>query len=202
MTTKIYTGVGDKGQTRLVDGSAVAKSDARVAAYGDLDELNSSIGLLRATWPPNISLGTWQIRFDVLQESLFVIGSRFACAKSETLAQLPSFDAELISHLESWIDEIEAALPTLKNFILPGGTLCAAHAHICRTVCRRAERTAAVAFEPSVFASERVFLNRLSDFFFVFARFLNQELHTADRIWKAPSVNALPSGVSKSRGAE
>ncbi len=192
VNSKIYTGVGDKGQTRLVDGSTVAKHDSRVQAYGDLDELNSTIGLLRAQWPQTLTQNQWPDRFDHLQDTLFVIGSRFACAKAETLSLLPAFAAAEIPTLEAWIDEVDAQLPPLKNFILPGGSSSGALAHLCRTVCRRAERSAAAAFAEDELAAERVYINRLSDFFFVFARWLNQELGIKDRMWntKAPSLGS------------
>ncbi len=176
---KIYTKVGDSGSTSLVDGSKVIKDNDQVAAYGELDELNSFVGLLRTKMGKKSPTLLQNV-----QNCLFIIGSRFACAQASVLGKLPALPAQALLDLETEIDKMENELAPLRSFILPGGIEAAAIAHICRTVCRRAERAAVRAFvAETLHPQERVYLNRLSDYFFVLARYCNHQEGVTDVIW-------------------
>jgi cob(I)alamin adenosyltransferase len=193
--TKIYTKFGDKGQTRLVDGSCVEKHNPRVEAYGTIDELNSSLGLVihalsSSVHQPHFSADA-KADQDVLhvlfqiQNHLFRIGSLLACADSEVQKKLPAVEESHILFLEKEIDQKSEELPPLKNFILPGGTAAASHLHMSRTICRRSERrTAEVIHESNALESRAlIYLNRLSDFLFVLARWVNLKNQTSDILW-------------------
>lgn len=181
MAFRIYTKTGDKGETALFGGRRVPKSDLRVDAYGTVDELNSFIGLLRD------SIEHPHVR-EILartQHRLFTLGAHLASdpAKHPPTPDLLPADIET---LEIEMDQMEETLPPLKNFILPGGHTSVSICHLCRTVCRRAERLAVAlvqAGEP-VDALALQYLNRLSDYFFVLARFLAKELGAEEVIWK------------------
>lgn len=179
MAFKIYTKTGDKGETALFGGRRVPKSHLRVDAYGTVDELNSFVGWLRD------SLGDQHIRdvLDNIQHRLFTVGAHLASdpAKHPPLPDLLPSDIEL---LEKEMDGIDAALPPLKNFILPGGHPTVSVCHVCRTVCRRAERLAvALHSEEPVEGLVLQYLNRLSDYFFMLARQLSQDLGATEVIW-------------------
>ena len=185
MAPKIYTKTGDQGTTSLVDGKRVKKSELRLEAYGTVDELNANIGNLIA------NLGTHSVSLSneliSIQNRLFEIGSRLACEDDKTLEKLPTLDSGAVSALELSIDNMTAKLAPLRNFILPGGVLAAASAHICRTVCRRCERLLVrLESESTVETSAIIYLNRLSDYFFVLARYLNHLNGVSETIWKAP----------------
>ncbi|MDR1937789.1 MAG: cob(I)yrinic acid a,c-diamide adenosyltransferase [Tannerellaceae bacterium] len=164
----VYTKTGDKGTTSLVGGKRVAKTDTRIESYGTTDELNSFTGLLMTEISEKEDLDF--LRF--VQHKLFTIGSYLATDRESTELKIESrVTPESIARIEREIDRIDSQLPAMKNFVLPGGRRSAALAHVCRTVCRRAERqiyrlreTAEVE-EPVL-----VFVNRLSDYFFVLAR--------------------------------
>jgi len=166
---KIYTRTGDQGETGLFGGVRVRKDDARVCAYGTIDELNASLGLVRASELPH-SLAPVLVR---LQEELFTLGAEVACepGKLEKL-KMTLIDQESIDWMERSIDEYEALLAPLTTFILPSGSRAGACLHLSRTVARRAERLCLALddLRPLVF----VYLNRLSDFLFVLARVANQ----------------------------
>jgi cob(I)alamin adenosyltransferase len=166
--SKVYTKTGDQGTTSLVGGKRVAKSDARIESYGTTDELNAFIGLLMNEVTAKEDLDT--LRF--VQHKLFAIGSYLATDRESTELKPESrISPENISRIEQEIDRIDSRLPPMKHFVLPGGSRPAALAHVCRTVCRRAERQiyrlheAAEVEEPVL-----VFINRLSDYFFILAR--------------------------------
>lgn len=173
-SSKIYTKHGDKGETSLGNGQRVSKASARVRAYGSVDELNSHIGLLLSYL--NEQTDEFKILL-AIQNTLFNIGSQLANSKSVA----SSID---VSPLENYIDKVQDTLPTLRSFILPGGTRGAALAHVCRTVCRRAEcNIVFLAQGEPVDASILQFMNRLSDLFFVMARNLNFLAHVSEKSW-------------------
>jgi cob(I)alamin adenosyltransferase len=186
---KIYTKTGDKGTTRLVDGSCVEKFDPRVEAYGTADELNSYLGLIFSLLENNEKLNISntslrRILFDI-QNNLFVVGSLLATADSEVLKKLPQLDLDATEQLEKMIDTMTAELEPLKNFILPTGHLFSSHLHVARTLCRRCERrTAEIANKDSNYEQVLIYLNRLSDFLFTAARFANHRTNTQDILWK------------------
>ena len=172
---KIYTKTGDAGDTSLFGGARVPKDDPRIAAYGTVDELNAFIGLARSTWP----VSPLDEHLGRIQSDLFDVGAHLASPGS---ARFTGADPARSAELEQAIDSMESELPPLRNFILPGGCAAAAQLHVARTVCRRAERlVAALHDEPSI-----VYLNRLSDFLFVAARFANLKNGVGDMPW-APS---------------
>lgn len=174
--SKIYTRTGDDGSTGLGDGSRVAKDNARVEAYGTVDELNACMGLLRAELAADHAA---QALLSEVQHDLFDLGGEL-CIPGYTL--LKDGQVELI---EAEIDKLNESLPMLKEFILPGGNRAAAAAHLARTVCRRAERrthTLACA-EDNVRALPLQYLNRLSDYLFVLARTLARENDDGEVLW-------------------
>ena len=166
--SSIYTKTGDKGNTSLVGGKRVPKTHIRLDAYGTIDELNSFVGLLVCE-VKDVELKEFLL---YIQNKLFVVGSYLA---TETEAQTPT-SAQIISDedveaLETMMDKMDAELPKLTRFIIPGGSESAARAHICRTISRRAERNVyRVADEYPIHEMILIFLNRLSDFFFLAAR--------------------------------
>ena len=174
----IYTKKGDKGQTSLIDGRRVSKASAIPHAVGTVDELNAHIGMARALVSENMEPNSIDIKdiFTNIQEDLFVIGSYLAGNKSD-LNKLEKH----ITKFEQGIDILTAYLPELKNFILPGGSTVGAQLHICRTVCRRAERMVVEVEENETILK---YLNRLSDMLFMAARAANNEMGVEDVIWK------------------
>lgn len=181
---KIYTRFGDQGKTRLVDSSCVDKFDPRVEAYGTIDELNSFLGLTVSSLPNDSSLEGLAPLLQKIQNHLFRVGSLLACSDPSVRQTLPSIDKNHIDFLEKKIDAFSENLPDLKNFILPGGSSSASQLHVARTICRRAERKTAemLASDPSL-SSILIYLNRLSDFLFVAARWVNHQLKQADVAW-------------------
>ena len=175
---KIYTKTGDTGETSLLSGGRVAKDHPRIAAYGTLDELNSAIGLLLTEPVPDAT----RTQLGAVQNNLFALGAVLADAAGRTD---PDASAWATGPVEGWIDGMEEDLEPLRNFILPGGCRAAAIAHLARTVCRRAERrTVAAAAEPGELPIGVVeYLNRLSDYLFVLARWLNHLAGTAETHW-------------------
>jgi cob(I)alamin adenosyltransferase len=163
--TRIYTGGGDKGQTSLGDGSRVAKTDPRVAAMGDVDELNSLLG-----WAASGEL-------ERVQNELFDLGADLSIPYAED--DRLRVTQEMVDRLESEIDAVNADLPELKSFVLPGGTERAARLFLVRAVCRRAERTVLAVPDTNPLAA--VYLNRLSDLLFVLARAANAG---EEQLWK------------------
>lgn len=165
----IYTKTGDKGKTSLVGGKRVSKTHIRLDAYGTVDELNSFVGLLVCEVKDE-ELNNFLL---YIQNKLFVVGSYLATeAEAQTEKSAVIITNSDIEALEIMMDKIDAQLPKLTRFILPGGSESAARAHICRTICRRAERNIyRVADEYPIHEMILIFLNRLSDFFFLTARF-------------------------------
>ena len=174
---KIYTRTGDSGETSLFGGTRVAKNDLRIEAYGTVDELNSFIGVARASWPSS----PVDSQLQRVQADLFDIGAYLAAPNSDRFKSVPR---SRIADLESAIDRMESELPPLKSFILPGGSLAASHLHVARTVCRRAERMLVALGDTS---STLAYLNRLADYLFVAARFANKSLGVDDTPWRPGS---------------
>ncbi len=177
---KIYTKTGDLGETALFGGKRVRKSHLRVDAYGTVDELNSYVGWLRDV-VENVQLRDLLAQ---VQHRLFTVGAHLASDPDRPLPT-PDLLPQDIEILESAMDAMDARLPPLKNFILPGGHPTVSVCHVCRTVCRRAERLAVALQEmDTVEAIVLIYLNRLSDYFFVLARQLAQDLGADEVIWK------------------
>lgn len=181
----IYTRTGDEGQTSLVGGERVKKSTLRVEAYGTVDEANSALGLARSHLPAELS--DLDALLDRLQRGLFDLGSDLATLKNSPAERyVERIDADDVAELEAEIDRLEAELPPLKLFILPGGHPAAAALHLARTVTRRAERVAvALADEEWVNPEAIRYLNRLSDLLFVLSRYVNHRLGVEEPIWRA-----------------
>jgi cob(I)alamin adenosyltransferase len=173
--SKIVTRTGDAGTTGLGDGTRVGKESARIAAIGEVDELNATLGVLRTEpLPPDVDALLLAVQHD-----LFDLGGELS---------IPGYSAVTDAHvarLEAAVERFNAELPPLKDFILPGGSRAAAHTHVCRTVCRRAERALVhlAASEPVGDAARR-YLNRMSDLFFVLARALNRASGHPDVLWQ------------------
>jgi cob(I)alamin adenosyltransferase len=175
---KLYTKTGDDGETGLFGGRRVSKADPRVAAYGEVDEVNAWIGWALVA----VDEDALKDRLTRIQSSLFDIGAILAGDPARSDA--PQFDEAEIRRIEGWIDDADGVLPPLRNFVLPGGTELAARLHLTRTATRRAER-AVVALSKSepVDAATLVYLNRLSDYLFALARRANHRAGVADTIW-------------------
>jgi cob(I)alamin adenosyltransferase len=184
MSFRIYTKTGDSGSTSLIGGTKVSKGHLRIEAYGTVDELNSYVGLCR-------DLLGHQGEKDMLkevQDRLFTIGSSLACdPEKETKMRLPDLKESDIELLEKEIDRMTDALPAMKHFILPGGHPTVSHIHIARCVCRRAERHCVrLQLENSQVEDPVIkYLNRLSDYLFVLARYAAQQLGVGETPWKA-----------------
>lgn len=180
---KIYTRTGDEGSTGLFGGGRVAKDDIRVTAYGDVDELNSTIGVVRATEPADFH----DELLRSIQRDLFAIGGHLATpdpAKVAAALEKAEIAVGRIQEFESLMDQADLELPQLEAFVLPAGQPKAAALHLARTVCRRAERsTVSLARESEVPPILLVYLNRLSDLLFTLARLANRKLGTEDETW-------------------
>lgn len=165
----IYTKTGDKGTTSLVGGSRVSKDDARVEAYGTVDELNSHIGLLAEMMRQ--MEGGYYDELKAVQHNLFTMQTLLATEDSEIYSKLPQLAEEEVEMLERQIDILTDMLPKLQNFVIAGGNMTGAQCHVCRTVCRRAERrVVTLARQAHVDDVLMRYLNRLSDYLFVLAR--------------------------------
>ena len=177
---KIYTKKGDKGKTGLIGGTKVLKSHIRIDAYGTLDELNSTIGLLR---DQAISQEAIE-QLLIIQDRLFTMGSWLASDPERSTMKLPEIDEKDIASLEHWIDKMEEELPEMKHFILPGGHTTVSICHIARCVCRRAERNIVTLQEnASINPLILAYMNRLSDYLFVLGRKLGQDLKIVEIKW-------------------
>lgn len=176
---KIYTKKGDGGETSLFGGQKVSKAAERIEAYGTVDELNSVIGVVLAH-PHTEEAQKWLV---AIQNQLFILGADLATPFNKKVRIDRTSDAH-VKFLESAIDEMDAQLPAMKYFILPGGTLAAAQLHIARTVCRRAERlTVSCAQADEISETALKYLNRLSDFLFVLSRYENFKAGVEDTPW-------------------
>ena len=181
MAWKIYTKTGDKGETSLIGGSRVPKYHDKVDAYGTIDELNSHLGMIRdlSKDPKLIEL------LLMIQRRLFTAASCVASDSVKTLEKKPQLHEEDFLLLEEEIDRMNEHLPSLTQFILPGGHILASHAHIARTICRRAERLTIKVQTPELPNEMAIkYLNRLSDFLFVLARKFAHEFGKGDVVWE------------------
>jgi len=182
---KIYTKTGDGGDTALFGGGRVHKDDWRVEAYGQVDELNAVLGLVRAE-----GAGALDGHVKKLQDQLFTIGSVLATPKdSKATAHIPKIQHDWVEAMERQIDAWDEELAPLTSFILPGGSKVAALLHLARTVCRRAERSIVPLHRDGMIDAEVViYVNRLSDYLFAMARFANHQAGVADVPWVAPKT--------------
>lgn len=178
---KIYTKTGDTGETSLFDRTRVRKSDARVDAYGEVDELNACLGVARAA---GVDAGVGDV-IEAIQKDLFALGARLAdpSTKIATRVTKAAITEEHVARLEGTIDRLEEELPPLRRFILPGGTAAGAALHLARTVCRRAERRVVALAAGEGDAILIVYLNRLSDLLFVLARAVNHRSGAPETEW-------------------
>lgn len=178
---KIYTKTGDQGSTSLFGGKRVSKADLRIDTYGTVDELNSWIGVLR---DQSVNQSRKEILVEI-QDRLFTIGSILATEPENTKVKIPSLAESDIELLENKMDAIDAVLPPMRFFVLPGGNASVSFGHVARTVCRRAERLIIALSE-----TEKVdplvikYMNRLSDYLFVLCRLMTQELQAEETPWK------------------
>ena len=177
---RIYTRTGDKGETGLVGGARVAKDSLRVEAYGNVDELNSVLGIVRAVQNDN----ELDVLLAKLQSDLFVAGSDLASISGNEQRDLPRITKERVMEIEKVIDKYEAELPALKSFILPGGGLAGSILHNARTVARRAERNIVSLSKVTKINDQMIpYMNRLSDLLFVLARVVNHKESKGDVEW-------------------
>lgn len=180
MAFKIYTKTGDKGQTSLIGGTRLPKQHIRIEAYGTVDELNSHIGLLRDVAQ---NTGDTDILIAV-QDRLFTMGSHLAADPEKNKMTLPPMFETDVTALEQAIDTIDAMVPEMKSFVLPGGHVQVSYCHIARCVCRRAERAVLrLAEEEQVDEIHAKYLNRLSDYLFMLSRKWSQDLNATEIAW-------------------
>lgn len=178
MSNKVYTKKGDDGSTSLLSGRRISKMTSEIKAVGALDELNSFIGLLRS------ELNHSEASFEMIQWNLFNAGSIIINDTDTKLLEITQEDSKI---LEDWMDRMNEELPVLKNFILPKGNRAVSLAHVCRTVCRRAEITVLECIVLDNYMKLNpitIYLNRLSDFFFVMARYISHKDNIEETIWK------------------
>ena len=186
---KVYTGGGDRGRTSLFSGERISKDDARVEAYGDVDELNSLLGAVIAALPDEDNQCKKELR--QIQSDLFRVGACLATSGEDpTFAATQDLPRETARFLEQAIDRMDESLPRLSQFILPGGHPAACWSHVARCVCRRAERHTVRTVrqhsaDGSIYAGTLVYLNRLSDYLFVLARYCNQVSDTPETPWES-----------------
>jgi cob(I)alamin adenosyltransferase len=177
---KIYTKKGDKGKTSLIGGTRVSKAHRRIEAYGTVDELNSYLGLIRDL----IAQDELRTLIKEVQDRLFTIGASLASDPEKSKMKIPDLHDGDITLLEKEMDRMNEILPPLMNFILPGGHPIISHCHVARCICRRAERHAVLlADKEFVEAKVVTYLNRLSDYLFVLARFQGHLLKAEEIIW-------------------
>ena len=184
--SRIYTKTGDKGETSLVSGNRISKSNLRIDLYGELDELNSRVGVCASQLEADLEFQQIVNFLHILQSAIFDLGSNLACEDENRLKyKLPQLTDEFITELEQEIDRLDSELLPLKTFILPGGSVVSANIHLCRTNARKVERKL-VYFNQTegepLPGNSLIFLNRLSDYFFVLARYVN----------KTKGVNEIP----------
>ena len=187
MSTRIYTRTGDDGTTALFGGERVGKGNPRIDAYGTVDETNSIVGLARAHLDGEPGEETLDPVLGTLQEELFVLGADLATPMDATPV-VERIEEEHVTAVEDRIDRFDADLPSLERFILPGGTPVGASLHSARTVCRRAERHIVEASTSTPINEQSiVYLNRLSDLFFVLARWANRKAGVREDTWEPAS---------------
>lgn len=185
---KIYTKTGDKGETSLFTGQRVPKNDPFIEALGSVDECNSALGSALAFLPKTPELNSTRKQLETIQHALFDVGAALATPRTRAVnskLDMTRFDHAAIELLEKWIDEIEAQLPPLKEFILPGGHHSGALLHLARSICRRAERRA-LPLHRNADVSDNVviYLNRLSDYLFCASRYINFCTQAPETHWQ------------------
>lgn len=183
MAQKIYTKTGDYGKTSLIGGTKVPKSHIRIEAYGTVDELNSNIGLTMDHLTDHAGIS----QLKEIQDRLFTIGSSLACdPEKEPALKIPDLKEDDIHLLEQEIDRMNEVLPPMRSFIMPGGHIAVSQAHVTRCVCRRAERICVLMQETGQFVDPLVikYLNRLSDYLFVLARYTGHLLQAEEIAWR------------------
>ena len=177
---KIYTRKGDSGQTSLIDGDMVNKHNLSVDAYGTIDELNSFLGLLK----DYIKDDKIKDILNNIQIKLFSIGSILASGKNQNISAKVKIEKKDVVYIELEIDRLNENLPELKNFIIPGGHKISSYSHVCRSICRRAERKISeLNNKSSIDSNILAYINRLSDFFFVLSRFLKYSDNVSESRW-------------------
>ncbi len=182
---RVYTRQGDQGETSLAGGQRVQKDSLRIAAYGTVDELNSFVGLARQTAVDDGAVATLDGILLRVQHELFNLGSILATLPKDVHPRQARITGAEIAQLEAEMDRMNEGLPALRSFVLPGGSRLNAELHICRTVCRRAERlVTALAREEQVPAEAVQYLNRLSDAFFVWSRWASHLSGAAETLWE------------------
>jgi cob(I)alamin adenosyltransferase len=197
---RIYTRAGDRGETRLVGGQRVAKDDPRIDCFGAVDELNAFLGLARTT-AEELSLQAPTLAslasiFKRVQHELFNLGSILATLPEDVHPKQPRITAAEAQQLEREIDQANEQLSSLRSFVLPGGSRLDAELHVCRTICRRAERLlVSLARSQSVPEEALQYLNRLSDAFFVWSRWANHVLGAPETLWEPNAASSAESGI-------
>ncbi len=182
--SRIYTKTGDQGETGLVGGQRVPKDAQRIEVFGTVDELNSFVGLARISARES-GLNELESIFERVQHELFNLGSVLATLPQDLHPKQPRITKETIERLEREIDRYNASLPSLRSFVLPGGSRICAELHVCRTVCRRAERTlVTMSHAEEIPIEAMLYLNRLSDAMFVWSRWVNQALGVEEALWQ------------------
>lgn len=177
---KIYTRKGDSGYTSLIDGDIVNKHNLSVDAYGTIDELNSFLGLLK----DYIKDDKIKDILNKIQIKLFSIGSILASGKNKNISEKVKIEKKDVEYIELEIDRLNKDLPELKNFVIPGGHKTSSYSHVCRSICRRAERKISeLNNKSSVDSNILAYVNRLSDFFFVLSRFLKYSDNVSESHW-------------------
>jgi cob(I)alamin adenosyltransferase len=197
---RIYTKAGDSGQTRLVGGQRIAKDDARIECYGTVDELNAFVGEARVSTlqlsSTHQALGGFALILKRVQHELFNLGSILATLPEDVHPKQARITTRDVEQLERSIDECNAELPVLRSFVLPGGSRLDAELHVCRTVCRRAERlSATLSREQEVPVEAIQYLNRLSDAFFVWSRWVNHIIGATESLWEPNAAAGGNSGT-------
>jgi cob(I)alamin adenosyltransferase len=177
---KIYTKTGDQGETSLFGGKRVKKYDLRINAYGTSDELNSWIGVVR----DQAIDAAYKTQLIEIQDRIFTLGAQLAADPDKPKLKMPHVEAGDISLLEQWIDEMDAALPPMTNFVLPGGNTAVSYCHVTRCVCRRCERLVIELNDDSPVDELIIqYLNRLSDYLFVLGRKIAKDLQAPEQLW-------------------
>jgi len=184
--TKVYTRTGDKGTTRLVGGSEVHKDDARIEAYGTVDELNAVVGIVRTLLAEGSPLDA---HLGEVQDDLFNVGTDLATPEADRWEGMYRVGDTDVERLEGWIDTLNDDLAPLAEFILPGGGPAGAHLHLARTTCRRAERRVVSLghLDPTLSQGALRYLNRLSDYLFVASRWAAHQEGVPETTWRNPS---------------
>lgn len=185
---KVYTRTGDKGTTGLVSGNRISKADSRIDLYGELDELNSRVGVGVSYLAIDVEFKNVVDFLHHIQSAIFDLGSNLACeVENRAKYNLPQISDGYITEIEQEIDRMDGELEPLKSFILPGGTHAAAAFHVCRTGARSVERKLIHYFETTgeeLPQNSAIFLNRLSDYFFMLSRYINKHKGVAEIEWK------------------